>query len=85
MSGFSHSLEESLQRSIDYAAKNKHEHVTVEHLLLALLEDNDAVNLLKACSVDIILLKRDLIQFINEQKYLVLSNKDQLPEDAKSG
>ena len=80
MSGFSHSLEESLQRSIDYAAKNKHEHVTVEHLLLALLEDSDAVNLLKACSVDIILLKRDLIQFIDEQKYLVLSDKDQLPE-----
>ena len=80
MSGFSHSLEESLQRSIDYAAKNKHEHVTVEHLLLALLEDSDAVNLLKACSVDIILLKRDLIQFIDEQKYLVLPDKDQLPE-----
>ena len=41
MAGFAQSLEESLQRSIDYAAKN-HEHVTVEHLLLALIEDIDA-------------------------------------------
>ena len=47
---------------------------------MALLEDSDAANLLKACSVDIILLKRDLIQFIDEQKYLVLHDKDQLPE-----
>ena len=42
MAGFAQSLEESLQRSIDYAAKKNHEHVTVEHLLLALIEDTDA-------------------------------------------
>ena len=36
MAGFAHSLEESLQRSIDYAAKKNHEHVTVEHLLFGI-------------------------------------------------
>ena len=39
MAGFSQSLETSLQKSIDYAAKKNHEHVTVEHLLLALIDD----------------------------------------------
>ena len=48
MAGFSQSLETSLQKSIDYAAKKNHEHVTVEHLLLALIDDIDASNLLKA-------------------------------------
>ena len=80
MAGFSQSLEDSLQRSIDFAAKNNHEHVTVEHLLLSLLEDQDAINLLKACDVKIDLLKNDLIEFIEGQKYLILDNKDQLPE-----
>jgi len=80
MAGFSQSLEDSLQRSIDFAAKNNHEHVTVEHLLLSLLEDQDAINLLKACDVNINLLKKDLIEFIEDQKYLILDNNDQLPE-----
>ena len=80
MAGFAQSLEESLQRSIDYAAKKNHEHVTVEHLLLALIEDTDAANLLKACNINLSLLKSDLVKFIGEQKYLVLSNNEQLPE-----
>jgi len=80
MAGFSQSLEDSLQRSIDFAAKNNHEHVTVEHLFLSLLEDQDAIDLLKACDVKIDLLKKDLIEFIEDQKYLILDNKDQLPE-----
>ena len=80
MAGFAQSLEESLQRSIDYAAKKNHEHVTVEHLLLALIEDADAANLLKACNINLPLLKSDLVKFIDEQKYLVLSNNEQLPE-----
>ena len=80
MAGFAHSLEESLQRSIDYAAKKNHEHVTVEHLLLALIEDSDASNLLKACNVNLSILKKDLIKFLDEQKYLVLTNSEQLPE-----
>ncbi len=80
MAGFAHSLEESLQRSIDYAAKKNHEHVTVEHLLLALIEDSDASNLLKACNVNLSILKKDLIKFLDEQKYLVLTNNEQLPE-----
>ena len=80
MAGFSQSLETSLQKSIDYAAKKNHEHVTVEHLLLALIDDIDASNLLKACNIDLSILKNDLIKFIDEQKYLVINNTEQLPE-----
>lgn len=80
MAGFSQSLETSLQKSIDYAAKKNHEHVTVEHLLLALIDDIDASNLLKACNIDLSILRNDLIKFIDEQKYLVINNTEQLPE-----
>ena len=80
MAGFSQSLETSLQKSIDYAAKKNHEHVTVEHLLLALIDDIDASNLLKACNINLSILKDDLIKFIDEQKYLVINSTEQLPE-----
>ena len=42
MTSFSQTLEETLQRSIDYASQKKHEHVTIEHLLLSLTDDKDA-------------------------------------------
>jgi len=53
MTSFSQSLEETLQRSIDFAAQNKHEHVTIEHLLFSLLEDRDAYKVLMASNIEI--------------------------------
>lgn len=71
MTSFSQSLEETLQRSIDFAAQNKHEHVTIEHLLFSLLEDRDAYKVLMASNIEIELLKSELLDFINKQDYLV--------------
>ncbi len=79
MTSFSITLEESLQRSIDFAAQNKHEHVTIEHLLLSLLDDKDAYKVLIASSVDVDLLKSELTDFINKQDYLIVDN-DVVPE-----
>jgi len=59
MTSFSQNLEDSLQRSIDYAAQNNHEHVTVEHLLFSLVDDKEAYKVLKACNVDIEKLKEE--------------------------
>jgi ATP-dependent Clp protease ATP-binding subunit ClpA len=39
---FSQNLEETLHRAIRFAKDRKHEYVTLEHLLLALIDDKDA-------------------------------------------
>jgi len=66
-------LEKSLHRALGFATERRHEFATLEHLLLALTDDSDAIPVLKACGVDIERLKNDLITFINnELKSLVL-------------
>ena len=80
MTSFSQTLEETLQRSIDFAAQNKHEHVTIEHLLFALLDDKDAYKVLMASNVEINLLKDELIEFINKQEYLISGEEGGVPE-----
>ena len=49
----SRELEETLRRAMSTAASLSHEFATLEHLLLALTEDRDALEVLQACSVDI--------------------------------
>ena len=49
----SKSLEETLRRAMTNASSLKHEFATLEHLLFALLEDQDAIEVLKACSVNV--------------------------------
>ena len=61
----SRNLEQSLQHALVMAASRHHEYVTLEHLLLALLEDQDAVPVLKACNVDIERLRQELTEFVN--------------------
>ena len=80
MTSFSQTLEETLQRSIDYASQKKHEHVTIEHLLLSLTDDKDAQKVFLACGLDISTLKDDLIEFIDDQSYLVVDRDELVPE-----
>jgi ATP-dependent Clp protease ATP-binding subunit ClpA len=75
---FSRSLEKALHRALSFAAERRQELATLEHLLLSLTEDKDAVNVLKACSVDIEELREDLRDYIdNELSNLVV---DGVPE-----
>jgi len=50
---FSQNLETALHRALEYANERKHEYATLEHLLLALLDDRDSIGVLKACAVNI--------------------------------
>src|SRR5579872_6604619 len=61
----SRNLEQSLHRALTLAAERRHEYATLEHLLLSLTEDQDAVSVLRACNVDMVRLRRDLIDFID--------------------
>ena len=57
-------LEQNLNSAFKLAQDQKHEFVTVEHLLLALLENTDAQGLLTANNINISQLKTDLEEFI---------------------
>ncbi|MEO1304885.1 MAG: ATP-dependent Clp protease ATP-binding subunit ClpA [Pseudomonadota bacterium] len=60
------SLESALERALTVAGERQHEYATLEHLLLALTEDEDAVEVMSACKVNIPDLKQALIQYIDE-------------------
>ncbi|MCP5433699.1 MAG: ATP-dependent Clp protease ATP-binding subunit ClpA [Alphaproteobacteria bacterium] len=67
------SLEEALRRALAYAGERRQEYATLEHLLLALVDDVDARAVMKACSVDIDDLREGLIEFINTDLDAMLS------------
>ncbi|MGE4368068.1 MAG: ATP-dependent Clp protease ATP-binding subunit ClpA [Burkholderiaceae bacterium] len=62
----SEELEVSLHMAFVEARSARHEFITVEHLLLALLDNAAAVEVLKACSANIDALRQDLRKFIND-------------------
>src|SRR3982074_1895765 len=75
MSMLSKNLERSLHRAFGLAGERRHEYATLEHLLLAMTEDDDAVPVLKACGVDIDRLRHDLETFIdNRLKGIITQN-----------
>ncbi|MBU6319826.1 MAG: ATP-dependent Clp protease ATP-binding subunit ClpA [Alphaproteobacteria bacterium] len=59
------SLERALERALHLAAERKHEYATLEHLLFALTEDEDASEVMSACKVDIEKLRRDLQHYLD--------------------
>ena len=67
MPGFSNALEESLHRAMALATSRRHEFAMLEHLLYSLTEDQDAASVMRACNVDLELLRKDLDEFISEE------------------
>ncbi|MBL0898254.1 MAG: ATP-dependent Clp protease ATP-binding subunit ClpA [Reyranella sp.] len=63
----SKNLEKSLHRAFGLAGERRHEYATLEHLLLAMTEDEDATPVLKACGVDIDRLRHDLEAFVDNR------------------
>jgi len=77
MPTFSRSLEQSLHRALALANERHHEYATLEHLLLALTDDQDAAAVMRACNVDIDKLKRNLVEYIDgELENLVMEASD---------
>src|ERR1041385_6611148 len=67
MPTFSRSLEQSLHRALALANERHHEYATLEHLLLALVDDQDAIAVMRACNVDVERLRRDLTDYVDNQ------------------
>ncbi|AUD78982.1 ATP-dependent Clp protease ATP-binding subunit ClpA [Kangiella profundi] len=59
-------LEQSLNHAFHDAREKRHEFITIEHLMLALLDNKDALDVLRAVGADIGVLKSDLEKFVNQ-------------------
>ncbi len=60
-------LEQTLHRAIALANQNHHEFATLEHLLLALTEDQDAIAVMRACGVNLDKIRQDLNLYMEEE------------------
>jgi ATP-dependent Clp protease ATP-binding subunit ClpA len=67
MPTFSRSLEQSLHRALALANERHHEYATLEHLLLALLDDQDAAAVMRACNVDLDKIRRSLGAYLETE------------------
>ncbi len=61
------SLEQALERALTLAAERQHEYATLEHLLLALIEDDEASEVMTACKVELDRLRGDLTNYLDEE------------------
>ena len=66
MPSFSTSLEQAIHQALALANEHRHELATLEHLLLALTEEPDAVKVMRACNVDLDELRKLLVEFIED-------------------
>ena len=80
----SRQLEVSLRLAVSMARQKRHEFLTVEHLLLALLDNDSAVNALKACGADIIVLRKELEEYVEQHTPKLGENSDQAPHPTES-
>ncbi|OWY05445.1 MULTISPECIES: ATP-dependent Clp protease ATP-binding subunit ClpA [Thioclava] len=67
MPSFSNTLEQAIHGALALANARKHELATLEHLLLALIDEPDAARVMKACAVDTDELRQTLVEFIDDE------------------
>ena len=60
-------LETTLQKAIELAKINRHEYTTLEHLLIALVDDEDAIEAFKKNDVKVDKLRKDLTEYLKKQ------------------
>ncbi len=66
MPSFSSTLEQAIHAALALANERRHEFATLEHLLLALIDEPDAARVMRACSVDLTDLRSSLVEFVDE-------------------
>ncbi len=80
MPTFSPSLEKALHQALTYANERHHEYATLEHLLLALMDDPDAAAVMGACNVDFDALRKTLTSYVDNELSNLVTGYD---EDSK--
>ena len=74
MPSFSSTLEAAIHNALGHANQRKHELATLEHLLLALLDEPDAARVMKACGVEIEALRKTIVAFLDEELDALVSD-----------
>src|SRR6202451_4108255 len=64
---FSRALEKTLRKALAIANERRHEYATLEHLLLALIDDPDGAAVLKACNVEVDVLRRNVARYLESE------------------
>ena len=67
MPSLTNTLEDAIHRAIGFANARRHELATLEHLLLALIDEPDAARVMRACSVDLAELRKTLTKFVDSE------------------
>ncbi|NTJ42479.1 ATP-dependent Clp protease ATP-binding subunit ClpA [Agrobacterium larrymoorei] len=80
MPTFSPSLEKALHQALTFANERHHEYATLEHLLLALIEDVDAAAVMGACNVDLTALRKTVADYVDNELSNLVTGYD---EDSK--
>ena len=80
MPTFSSSLEKALHQALTLANERAHEYATLEHLLLALLDDKDAAAVMRACNVNVKQLRQTIVEYVDTELENLITGYD---EDAK--
>ncbi|OYX43278.1 MAG: ATP-dependent Clp protease ATP-binding subunit ClpA, partial [Sphingomonadales bacterium 32-64-22] len=84
MPNFAQSLEKTLHNALQNASDRAHEYATLEHLLLALVEDPDAAEVMTACGVDLGELAEVVKQYL-DQEYQSLKTEDEADPQPTAG
>ncbi|MFC0206256.1 ATP-dependent Clp protease ATP-binding subunit ClpA [Novosphingobium soli] len=75
MPSFAQSLEKTLHSALSHASERSHEYATLEHLLLALIDDSDAAQVMQACGVELGDLG-DVVRQYLDQEYQSLKTEE---------
>ncbi len=76
MPSFSSTLEQAIHAALALANARRHELATLEHLLLALIDEPDAAKVMQACNVDLEELRRTLLDFIDDDLSTLVTEID---------
>ncbi|WP_273283280.1 ATP-dependent Clp protease ATP-binding subunit ClpA [Pseudooceanicola atlanticus] len=76
MPSFSNTLEQAIHAALALANARRHEFATLEHLLLALIDEPDAARVMQACSVDVEDLRKTLLEFVEEDLSNLVTDVD---------
>ncbi|MFC3100962.1 ATP-dependent Clp protease ATP-binding subunit ClpA [Altererythrobacter lauratis] len=84
MARFAQNLEKTLHTALQNASERSHEYATLEHLLLALVDDDDAAEVMTACGVDLGELGNVVRQYL-DQEYQSLKTEDNADPQPTAG
>ena len=80
MPSFAQNLERTLHTALAHASERRHEYATLEHLLLALIDDEDGAQVMAACGVDLAELGEVVKQYLDQEYQSLKTEEDADPQ-----